>query len=438
MKKEEITRRAKYSLILLLLTVFILSSCNLSEPQINSRLAKDKLGEVGADVGIVWKEAEVTNLAMALRGGNWDSEEIADVCVIKRDDDEYYMWYSGRGPYGVVSSEKSPSLWRIGFASSKDGITWQKDYVNNPVIIPGENECEDRKGARLISVIYDEAERVYKMWYRGHDGTNLSIFYATSQYPNRGWLKSPNDTLDNGRNPDPVLRLKKITGTTPGAPVKVKETVTFKDVVEVENLVTSSKSKITIDTTTDIMDKPSSGLDLTAMGYDFQYEGSGAVIKEVNYITSTIKRDVYKMWYVVKERNKYIIKFAYSFSGTNWFTDLNTTSIFKEVVHPFCEEGAVMPTVIADLYEDKMIYKMWFTGVKGTDRTIGLAYCKGDGSKFSYKLTSPIVDKNNTPADSQGLFGANVIRDENSYRMWYVGKGDDNVYRVCHQWSSDN
>lgn len=424
-----LNKGSRIALLLSILSTLFLSSCNfIYQEDIKSHILTEKKDELGEDVGIIWKDTQATNLSMALRGGNWDSEEIADICVIKRDD-EYYMWYSGRGPFGVVSGEHNPSLWRIGFAKSKNGIHWEKDYVNNPVLLPGENECLDRKGARLISVLYDEAERVYKMWYRGHDGNSLSIFYATSKNPNKGWIKSPNDTLENGRNPEPVFRLKTLRHVSSKPDTPATE---FTDKFTLKNHVTDSTSDITIVTTTKST-QASSGVNFTDIAYNFNYEGSGTVVKEVNNITATIKRDVYKMWYVVKERNKYIIKFAYSFSGTNWFTDLNTTSVFKEQVHPFCEEGAVMPTIIPDLYENKMIYKMWFTGVKGTDRTLGIAYCKGDGSKFNYKKTSPIMDKGNIPEDALGISSVNIIRNGNAYMMWYIGKGEDNVYRVCYR-----
>jgi len=100
--------------------------------------------------------------------------EIDDQMVLK-DGDVYKMWYQSENDhniyYSVIIEGGLFKMWfssegmngNIGYATSIDGITWEK-YNGNPVIEDGE----------LPSVIYDNG--IYKMWYWSSGG----IFYATS------------------------------------------------------------------------------------------------------------------------------------------------------------------------------------------------------------------------------------------------------------------
>jgi len=45
---------------------------------------------------------------------------------VVRDGDEYKLWYSGY----------DGKTWRIGLATSRDGINWTKDH-RNPVLVTG-------------------------------------------------------------------------------------------------------------------------------------------------------------------------------------------------------------------------------------------------------------------------------------------------------------
>ena len=104
-----------------------------------------------SDDGINWN-GYVGNPVL-LRGpfGSWDAVEVDGPSVII-EGGLFKMWFSSEGMNG-----------NIGYATSIDGITWEK-YNGNPVIEDGE----------LPSVIYDNG--IYKMWYWSSGG----IFYATS------------------------------------------------------------------------------------------------------------------------------------------------------------------------------------------------------------------------------------------------------------------
>jgi predicted GH43/DUF377 family glycosyl hydrolase len=82
-------------------------------------------------------------------------------------DGKYCMWYDSVNARAVTS---------ICYATSEDGINWKK-YDKNPVIKP-EKDWESR-GVFDCSVIFDNGE--YLMWYSGIDKySNIKIGYATS------------------------------------------------------------------------------------------------------------------------------------------------------------------------------------------------------------------------------------------------------------------
>ena len=61
------------------------------------------------------------------------------------------MWYTG---YDGTS-------WRIGYATSLDGIVWEK-YHANPVLGPGASGTWDGDGVAHPAVLFDGVE--YQMW----------------------------------------------------------------------------------------------------------------------------------------------------------------------------------------------------------------------------------------------------------------------------------
>ncbi len=99
------------------------------------------------------------------------------------------MWYSG---YDGVGSHTD----RIGYATSRDGISWQKADSINPVMGYGPASWESR-GVWGSRVLFDG--QVYKMWYAGYNNVNVRIGYATS-IDGTTWVKeeSANPVLDIG------------------------------------------------------------------------------------------------------------------------------------------------------------------------------------------------------------------------------------------------
>ena len=116
--------------------------------------------------------------------GAWDDAEIVNSNVLFVGT-EYHMWYAG----------SDGSNRRIGYATSPDGIVWTK-YPGNPVLDLGPSGSWDDVEVPSPSVIFDGIE--YKMWYSGMDGSSYRIGYATS-LDGIEWTKYPgNPVLDLG------------------------------------------------------------------------------------------------------------------------------------------------------------------------------------------------------------------------------------------------
>ncbi len=99
-----------------------------------------------------------------------------------KTDSGYLMYYEGQ--------DTASNIWRIGLATSPDGITWNKSSAN-PVLSPGAAGTWDAFEVRYPSVHYDGA--TYRMWFSKWDtGDNggfassvsgearLNIGYASS------------------------------------------------------------------------------------------------------------------------------------------------------------------------------------------------------------------------------------------------------------------
>lgn len=109
--------------------------------------------------------------------GAWDDNDVHSPNILK-DGNIYKMWYTGGAGAGD---------YRIGYATSMDGINWVK-YAGNLCTGTGAtgNGCVfERSGAGFDStyVYYPtviKENNTFKMWYGGSNGSSLAIGYATS------------------------------------------------------------------------------------------------------------------------------------------------------------------------------------------------------------------------------------------------------------------
>ncbi len=110
--------------------------------------------------------------------GTWDTDGLSSPFVIKNGT-MYKMWYSGF----------LNGLWRIGYATSPDGITWTP-YAGNPIIDMSPNSAD---GA---SVIYNGSG--YELYFHGING---DLSYTTSADGVTGW-STPVTILSKGASYD--------------------------------------------------------------------------------------------------------------------------------------------------------------------------------------------------------------------------------------------
>jgi predicted GH43/DUF377 family glycosyl hydrolase len=124
--------------------------------------------------------------------GSFDEVYAYFPCVLD-DGSIYHMWYSGF----------DGSNTKIGYANSTDGIIWTK-YSGNPVLDLGLPGSWDDIHVHYPMVIWNGTG--YEMWYSGNDGTNYRVGYATSP-DGLNWNKynDPSTTLPPYSESDPVI-----------------------------------------------------------------------------------------------------------------------------------------------------------------------------------------------------------------------------------------
>jgi len=127
---------------------------------------EEKVGYATSPDGKSWTKHASNPVLGFGPSGSWDSSQLSLPMVIK-DGATYKMWYAGyNGTY-----------WRIGYATSADGVAWTK-YAQNPVMDVGVANSWDSKMVMPDTVRYEDGE--YRMWYQGNDGSRWRFGYANS------------------------------------------------------------------------------------------------------------------------------------------------------------------------------------------------------------------------------------------------------------------
>ncbi len=108
----------------------------------------------------------------------------------------YKIWYD--------AYDASANTSRIGYATSVDGIVWQRDTLHNPILTPGVAGAWDDNNAgipRVLKIRIANSSDVYFMWYTGSrsDGRTKSGL-VLSPDGITGWSKSPHNPV---LGPDP-------------------------------------------------------------------------------------------------------------------------------------------------------------------------------------------------------------------------------------------
>jgi predicted GH43/DUF377 family glycosyl hydrolase len=144
-----------------------------------------RIGYATSTDGVNWTKYSSNPVLNLGASGTWDDAHVLTGKVIK-ENGVYKMWYAGH----------DGSRWRIGYATSTDGVNWTK-YSSNPVLNLGAGGTWDDAHV-YISMVMRDSDDIYKMWYTGHDGSNTRIGYATSS-DGVSWSKyNGNPVLDLG------------------------------------------------------------------------------------------------------------------------------------------------------------------------------------------------------------------------------------------------
>jgi len=269
--------------------------------------------------------------ALPLGAGNaWDSKGIVGGAIIK-DGATYKMWYSGND--GVS--------WRIGYAISSDGITWEKSPAN-PVFNLGLGGSWDSLHVAYPTVTKDGA--TYKMWYSGHDGYRWKTGYATSTDGVTWTRHAANPVLTIGTTGDPDSSHASLPTVLIEGPTDYKMWYSGHN---------GTYWSICYATSTD-------GVSWTKQGRVMDKQGTGFEQSHV-YIPTVLKDgSTYKMWYTGHDGTHTTIGYATSANATIWGG--RTQVLNYPGGGAWDNYHAYAPSVIRESATD---YKLWYSGNDG-------------------------------------------------------------------------
>jgi hypothetical protein len=142
----------------------------------NGATAPGAAHSIGRALTIPGSTTRFRNVGPALvavgAGGTWDQTSVSQPWVLY-DGGTYKLWYGG----------SNGSNWKIGHATSSDGVSWAKSG-SNPVLSVGAGGQFDETGL-LFPVVYKDAEasasKRYKMLYGGLNASGkIKVGYAYS------------------------------------------------------------------------------------------------------------------------------------------------------------------------------------------------------------------------------------------------------------------
>lgn len=162
-----------------------------------------RIGYATSTDGISWIRQNLENAVLDLgTGGKFDDYGVYHPSVLF-DGATFHMWYTGNDQ-GVT---------RIGYATSADGINWNRQNNDNAVLDLGINGSFDDVHVTYPNVKYQGG--IFHMWYLGYDGAKYTMGYASST-DGISWdksaarpIESSTSGFDSGDDiyPGPVLEV---------------------------------------------------------------------------------------------------------------------------------------------------------------------------------------------------------------------------------------
>lgn len=141
--------------------------------------------------GITWIKHPGNPVLKVGPANSWEERHVGAPCVIF-DGSTYKMWYQG---------QNKQSSWKVGYATSSDGVTWQK-HPSNPVLSTSAQQNDwDGHFASLPNVISENSR--FKIWYTGISGhqtvRHYQVGYASS-VDGIDWTKYEKNPIVSGSN----------------------------------------------------------------------------------------------------------------------------------------------------------------------------------------------------------------------------------------------
>lgn len=137
------------------------------------------------DNGETWHKYE-HNPILTTGEAPWESGAVG-FCSVEKVGDFWRMWYLGTDDIGGDDACK-----QVGFATSTDGIHWER-YEHNPVICVNPDLACERGAIAVPRVIRDGDQ--YKVWYCCYEKNNTYAIGHAESFDGIMWSRSPHNPV---------------------------------------------------------------------------------------------------------------------------------------------------------------------------------------------------------------------------------------------------
>jgi predicted GH43/DUF377 family glycosyl hydrolase len=289
---------------------------------------------------------------------------------------------------------------RTGYATSPDGVSWTK-YPGNPVLDLGPPGSWDDFRAYVPSVVFNGTK--YFMMYSGNDGSTYRIGYASST-DKINWTKSPaNPVLDLGPGGS-------WDDTNVGTPYILYDGTTYKMWYSGFD---GTNNRVGYATLSNMFNfEKYSGNPVIDIGSPGSWNDMYTYAPSVLHDGTT-----YHMWYGGHDGSNVRIGYANSTDGVSWVIYSGNPVLDLGLSGSWDDQHVHYPYV----FYDGAIYHMWYSGKDGLNHRIGYANST-DGITWSKFSGNPVLDIGSSGSwDDEFVFSPEVIFDGSTYHMWYSG-----------------